>query len=117
MAHKIMVCGSRTINDENLIFSKLDECLMKYPDMILVSGGAKGVDSIGEKWAKNNHVFIEQHKPEWDKYGRGAGIVRNKTMVEVSSHVLIFWDGVSKGTKSDIDFCRKLNKPFSLYRV
>ena len=108
MAHKIMVCGSRTITNEILIFSKLDDILMQYPNMILISGAAKGVDSIGEKWAKNHKIQIEQYKPDWKKYGRGAGIVRNKLMVETSDFIVIFWDGISKGTKSDIDFCKKL---------
>ena len=114
MAYKIMVCGSRTISDKKLIFSKLDDMLLMHPNMILISGGAKGVDSIGEEWAKSHRIFVEQYKPDWEKYGRGAGIVRNKIMVENSDFVIIFWDGVSKGTKSDIDFCKKLNKQYSL---
>lgn len=113
---KIMVCGSRTINDEKLIFSKLDDILIDYPNMVLISGNAKGVDSIGEKWAKSHDIQIELYKPDWQKYGRAAGIIRNKVMVENSDFVVIFWDGVSKGTKSDIDFCKKLNKSFLLVR-
>lgn len=109
---KIMVCGSRTINDEKLIFSKLDDVLINYPNMVLISGNAKGVDSISEKWAKSHDIQIELYKPDWQKYGRAAGIIRNKLMVENSDFVVVFWDGISKGTKSDIDFCKKLNKPF-----
>lgn len=112
----IMVCGSRTINNRELIFSKLDEILADNPDMRIISGGAKGVDSIGEDWAKSHKVEIKQYKPDWNKYGRGAGIIRNKQMVEVSDYVIIFWDGKSKGTKSDIEFCEKLGKEYLLVR-
>ena len=113
----IMVCGSRSITNEEVIFSKLDDVLTQHPDMILISGGAKGVDSIAENWAKSHHVFIKQFKPDWKKYGRGAGIVRNKQMVEESDKVIIFWDGISKGTKSDIDFCKKFGKEHLIVRL
>ena len=46
---KIMICGSRSINDENLIFEKLNAVLVNNPDMILVSGGAKGVGEATTK--------------------------------------------------------------------
>ena len=114
---KIMICGSRSINNESLIFEKLNAALVNNSDMILVSGGAKGVDSIGEAWAKSHNIQIQQYKPDWKRYGRGAGIVRNKIMIEASDYVFIFWDGISKGTKSVIDFCIKLNKPYLLMEI
>ena len=114
---KIMISGSRTINDESLISEKLNSALAEYPDMILISGGARGVDSIGEAWAKSHNVQIQQYKPDWKRYGRGAGIVRNKSMVETADLVIIFWDGISKGTKSVIDFCKKRNKSYLLVEI
>ena len=114
---KIMICGSRTINDESLISEKLNSALAEYPDMILISGGAKGVDSIGEAWAKSHNVQIQQYKPDWKRYGRGAGIVRNKIMVATADLVIIFWDGISNGTKSVIDFFKELNKSYLLVEI
>ena len=115
MAHKLMVCGSRTIVDEQWIFSKLNELFALHKDMVVLSGGAAGVDSIGEKWADLHNVPIEHFLPDWKKYGRGAGIVRNKQMVETADFVMIFWDGESKGTKFVIEYCQKLGKQFSLF--
>ena len=71
--------------------------------------------------SKNGHILffyqIQQYKPDWKRYSRGAGIVRNKSMVETADLVIIFWDGISNGTKSVIDFCKKLNKSYLLVEI
>lgn len=110
---KYMVCGSRTITDRNFIFTEIEKCWnenLGAEPVILVEGEAKGVDSISKEWAISKGFALDPHKPDWKKFGRGAGIIRNKEMVECSDFVLILWDGTSKGTKSDIDFCQKLGK-------
>lgn len=111
---KLMISGSRSIRNLKIIFDELEKIYAAHPDLILISGGAKGVDSIAEEWSRFRKLPIEQHKPDWSKYGKGAGIVRNKEMVLAADYVLIFWDGESKGTKSVIDFCEKQGKPYLL---
>ena len=102
----LLITGSRTFNDKTLLFSELD----KLDFDILISGGAKGTDKLAEEYARVNNIPIDQHKPEYNKYGRGAPIVRNKEMVELCDYVIAFWDEKSKGTKSTIDYAIKLNK-------
>lgn len=43
-------------------------------------------------------------------FGRGAGVMRNRQIVESSDYVIAFWDVKSRGTKSSIDYARKQNK-------
>lgn len=114
---KLMISGSRSIRNLKIIFDELEKIYAAHPDLILISGGAKGVDSIAEEWGRFRKLPIEQHKPDWSKYGKGAGIVRNKEMVLAADYVLIFWDGESKGTKSVIDFCEKQGKAFLLKKI
>lgn len=111
---KLMISGSRNIRNLKIIFDELEKLYAAQPNLILISGGAKGVDSIAEEWGRFRKLQIEQHKPDWAKYGKGAGIVRNKEMVLAADFVLIFWDGESKGTKSVIDFCEKQGKKYLL---
>ena len=115
---KLMVCGSRSILDTAFIYNQIESLLteknIKKEDLVLINGGAKGVDAIAAQWAQSNNVSIELYKPDWAHYGRGAGIVRNKLMVEACDFCLIIWDGVSKGTKNDIELC---NKTFKRYKV
>lgn len=111
---KLMVCGSRTITDSTWVFEQIDKLVQEQnfdlSTLTLVDGGAKGVDTFAAHWANEKNVQIEWHRPDWARRGRGAGIVRNKEMVEACDFCLILWDGVSKGTKNDIDLCYKLGK-------
>ena len=78
-------------------------------DTIIVSGGAKGVDETAEKMGEELGMKVVLFKPDWKKYGRGAGIVRNKEICEYSDMVCAFWDGKSKGTLNTIDTAKKMN--------
>ena len=107
---KLLITGSRTINDKELIFSELD----KFDFDILISGGAKGIDQFAEEYAQIKSIPIEQCKPDYRKYGRTAPIVRNKEMVELCDTVLAIWDKKSKGTKSTIEHAVKLGKKLEI---
>jgi hypothetical protein len=49
-------------------------------------------------------------KPDWNKYGKSAGFVRNKLIIENADIVFAFWDGESKGTLISINIAKELNK-------
>jgi hypothetical protein len=54
--------------------------------------------------------------PNWRKHGRIAGILRNKDIVNHSSRIVAFWDGVSKGTQNSIATAYKVNKPVTIIK-
>jgi len=103
---KVAVIGSRTFNDYELV----KETLTKLDITLLVSGGAKGADSLGERYASENNITTLIFKPDWGRHGRGAGMVRNTDIVKNSDIVVAFWDGSSKGTLDSIRKVEKLNK-------
>ena len=111
---KIMVCGSRTITDRELIFKWINRELEIFHDnkVIIIEGEARGVDTIAKDYALINHLDIMSFPANWDKYGKAAGMIRNEEMVKVCDHCLIFWDGQSHGTKNDIELCKKYNKTY-----
>ena len=115
---RLLVCGSRTITDKNWIYSQIEsywyEHLACYSDPIMIEVGARGVDLIARSYAIDNEWEIEEYPAEWDKYGKSAGYIRNDIMVKKADEVLILWDGTSKGTKHDIDLCKKYNKPHKI---
>ena len=101
---KLAIIGSRNLHVDDLskyIYAGADE---------IVSGGARGIDRDAETYAKANNIKITVFLPEYEKYGRGAPIVRNKQIVDYADEILAFWDGSSKGTKSVIDYCKKQGK-------
>ena len=98
---KVLVCGSRDIDDRNVIYSAIRESPFEI-DMI-VSGDASGVDSIAAEYATfTPDIRVESHPiPEWvwAQIGSKAGPLRNEYMVEQADAVVAVWDGQSSGTK------------------
>lgn len=82
----------------------------------IVSGGAQGPDQWGAQVAIAQAVALVEHKPEWNKYGRGAGYERNKLIVADCDILVAFWDGKSRGTAHDFQLCEEQGKPFIIYR-
>ena len=113
----VVVCGSRTIKDHKDIYKILSELHSVHNFTLLLSGNALGVDRIAENWATENNISIQQHIPDWKQYGKGAGVVRNKEMIEKSSMVIAFWDGKSNGTKHAIETASKHNKVLKIIKV
>ena len=109
----VVIAGCRTYYNyeeaKDYIVSSLSE--YKATDQItILSGGCKGADSLGERFARENGFPIKRFLPDWEKYGKAAGPLRNKQMVDVCHKVICFWDGKSKGTKSLIQYARKSAK-------
>jgi hypothetical protein len=110
---KVAVVGSRNFND----YEKLKQTLDQTPDITrIISGGAKGADALAEQWAKEKGIEIVVYKPDWAKYGRGAGVVRNRLIIEDCDYCIAFWDGVSNGTKSSIEHSKKMHKRLLVVR-
>lgn len=76
----------------------------------IVSGGAKGADALAKKLALSETVTYKEFPANWELYGPAAGPKRNEEIVKYSDQILAFWDGVSTGTKSTINFARKYKK-------
>ena len=77
----------------------------------IVSGGAAGADSLGERYANYYNIPIKRFLPEWDKYGKRAGYLRNQTIIDNCDMVLAFWDGQSRGTADTIEKAKRAMKP------
>lgn len=108
----VVVAGSRGFTDYAILEEHVKDFLKgKYPHEVeIVSGGAAGADRLGEQFAKENGCFIKQMKPDWDRFGRGAGHRRNEEMAIYADEVVVFWDGVSKGSASMREYAKKYNK-------
>lgn len=81
----------------------------------IVSGGARGVDTSAREYAISRGLKLTEFFPEYDKYGKGAPLKRNITIIEYADLVLAFWDGQSHGTKFVIDNCKQRNIPVKVY--
>ena len=100
---KVGIVGSRNFND----YDYLVQILSQIDATTIVSGGANGADALGERYARELNIPTIIHKPEWDLYGRAAGMIRNKLIIDDSELVVAFWDDKSPGTKNSIDRATK----------
>ena len=107
---RVAVIGSRGLQVDHL------EKYLPEDTTEIVSGGARGIDICAKKYALEHGLKLTEFLPEYDKYGRGAPLRRNITIIENADLVLAFWDGKSRGTKYVIDNCKKRNIPVAVYQ-
>ena len=86
-------------------------------DFEIISGGASGVDSIAEYFAKQFNYAFKKFPANWNKYGKRAGYLRNVEMGNYADALIAIWDGKSKGTKHMIDIADKKGLKVYIYKV
>jgi YspA, cpYpsA-related SLOG family len=106
---KLIVAGSRTFIDYPKLKASLDNLLKNTDkkDVTIISGAANGADRLGEQYAEENGIALDKHPANWDRFGKSAGYIRNKEMAEVATHLALFWDGISKGSKHMLDIAKE----------
>jgi hypothetical protein len=112
MSKIIAIVGSRTYPKLELV-KKFVEDLDDTTS--IVTGGARGVDQAAEDAALNRGLSVRVIKADWERYGRGAGVIRNTQIVKVADEVVAFWDQESKGTEDTINKARKAGKRIRIY--
>ncbi len=114
---KVIIAGGRDFKDYDLLKTKLNKILSNInTPIVIVSGKARGADSLGERYAKEMGYEIAEFPANWDKYGKRAGYIRNEEMAKYAEACVCFWDGKSKGTKHMIDLTNKHNLKLRVIR-
>lgn len=108
--YKVIIAGTRTFDNYPLLCSFCDKCLSQKEltnDIVIISGAAKGADTLGEHYARMKGFAVESHPADWEKHGRAAGPIRNAEMADTADALIAFWDGQSRGTANMIETARK----------
>ena len=106
---KTAIIGSRNITNVDL------SRFIPSGTTEIVSGGARGVDTVAKRYAVDHGLKLTEFLPEYERFGRGAPLKRNITIIENADIVLAFWDGKSRDTKFVIDNCHRRNIPIKIY--
>lgn len=113
---KVAIVGSRTFDDTALVDAIVRRLMERDPDVVIVSGGARGADSLAEAAAKRLcKTAPEIYPAEWGKYGRSAGMLRNRKIVGAADEVVALWDVESRGTLGTIRMAVLAKKPTFVY--
>lgn len=111
----LLVAGTRSFEDYNFFRQKMDIALSKKSknQVVIISGGEKGVDKMAERYAMENHISFIEFPADRTK-GKCAGYERNSAMHKYLSNVpkdqrgcILFWDGISPGTKQNYELASK----------
>ncbi len=107
---KLAVIGSRSIKSD----------ISKYlPAGVteIITGGAEGVDRFAERYADLHGISKHIIRPDYERHGKAAPLVRNKRIVNLADMVIAFWDGSSSGTAFTIKYARKMKKPLKIMKM
>ena len=116
-----LVVGSRSFTDYELLVRTLDKLLINQKEVTIISGGAKGTDTLAEQYAVSKGYDCIVFNADWSRYGKSAGIIRNEQMHNYIAQYkyrgcVAFWDGQSKGSKHMYDLALKEGIPTRIVR-
>lgn len=116
-----LIAGSRTFNDAKLLEETMDHLLANKDKVLIISGGARGADTLAENYANKKGYKTLIMPAEWNKYGKSAGYRRNAKMHEALAcfedrGCVLFWDGKSKGTQHNIPLANEHSTPIRIIR-
>lgn len=97
---KVIIAGSRLITSYPAVCMAILKSGFEITEV--VSGTARGVDTLGEQWAKLSGIPVKRFPADWNGLGKQAGYVRNVQMSQYAHALIAVWDGRSAGTKSMI---------------
>lgn len=106
---KCIIAGSRTIDEYETVKQAILDS--QFQIEMVISGGARGVDQFGERWAKENGIPVQQFLPDWRKYGKAAGCIRNQTMAEFTGKeggLVVLIRDQSKGSTHMLNIAKKI---------
>jgi len=106
---RIVIAGSRSITDYELVRKAIEDSGFLID--VVISGGARGVDRIGEEWAQKNGKPINRFLPDWERYGKSAGFIRNDLMIRNADGAIFVYDGTSRGTAHTISLAKRKGIP------
>ena len=102
---RVIIAGSRSMTEAVQVTMAIAQSGFVIREVI--SGGARGVDTLGEAWARTHHIPVRRFPADWRHYGKSAGFRRNEAMAHVADALIAVWDGSSPGTNHMIATARQ----------
>lgn len=108
---RVLICGGRDFNDMESLAKTMDDLHSRSPISVVISGKAAGADTLGERWAACNKIPVEAFPANWSLYGRSAGPIRNKQMLNEGKPDLVVAFPGGTGTKDMVTRARGAGVP------
>lgn len=100
---RVLVCGGRDFSDEDL-FRKT---LLSLDITEIIEGGAQGADLMAYNWAWEREIPLRSYPANWGRFGRAAGFLRNKQMLEEGKPDLVVAFPGGRGTANMVKLAKE----------
>lgn len=104
------IIGSREGFEKKFVWDKLDELFKPGIRIDIISGGARGIDTLAKEWAMFHQAYTVEIIKPINPSNKLDYLFRNIEIITKSDRIIAFWDGKSKGTKFVIDYAKARNK-------
>lgn len=112
---RVIIAGARCCNHYHVVCQAVRDS--GFDITTVISGGAAGVDMLGERYADEHGIPCERHPADWGKYGRAAGPIRNHEMAQCANALIAVLMGKSRGTRNMIQQAREAGLPVYVAEV
>ena len=89
----VAVTGGRQVEDPDAVWSVLDRTRAKHPDIVILHGGAPGVETLAARWAETRGVDQVVCRPDWNAHGKAAPFKRNDALLNLMPKGVLAWPG------------------------
>lgn len=115
-AYRVIVAGSRGFLDYDIMCCELDKLFWESPEFAdreikIISGMADGADTLAIRYADERELIKILFPANWKSFRRLAGFLRNEDMLSAATHLVVFWDGKSNGTRHMIEIAKAKGIP------
>ena len=107
------MCGDRNWTDAETIA----DILLWFRPHIIIEGAARGADRLSGVEARYYGIQVHEFPAEWTKYGKSAGIIRNRQMLDEEPDLVIaFHDDIehSAGTGHTLEEAERRGITYAL---
>lgn len=112
---RIIIAGSRNCQNYNELLKAI--AASGFKPNVVISGTARGIDRMAERWAIRHNISVERYPANWEKFGKSAGYIRNAQMIKKAEALIALWDGKSKGTENIINLARKAGLVVYVWKI
>ncbi|MDR1628506.1 MAG: hypothetical protein LBR79_07040 [Oscillospiraceae bacterium] len=103
------------MGSENLNIS-VDKFVPQYASYILTIDG-EGINKNVEQYAREHNLPINIFKPDFQKFGQNAELIRNKHLSVQSEMIIIVWDGKSEMLRATIEYAKNIRKRLKVFLI
>lgn len=108
-----LVCGGRDLEtaDYVQVARVLDELNAAIAIGRVIHGCARGADTLAGWWARARRLPVHAFPADWERYGKAAGMIRNRAMLKAGRPDVVVAFAGGKGTTNMVSLAVAASVP------